>query len=74
MATGTDGLPLIVYYDRNTRMVNTVHCTDRDCSTADITAHTSSGNAGEFLDLAIGADGRAVISLYDNTTNAEQTV
>ena len=73
MAIGVDGLPLIAFYDRKTRVVNTVHCADRDCTASNIVAHTSAGNAGEFLDLAIGADGRPVISLYDNTTHADQT-
>ena len=54
MAIGIDGLPLIAYYNRNTRLVSTVHCTDRDCTASDVVAHTSSGSAGEFLDLAIG--------------------
>lgn len=69
MKIGTDGLPLIAYFDRFTRKLNTVHCTSFDCSSFDTTVHTSSGGAGEFLDMAIGLDGLAYISLYDDSTS-----
>ncbi len=74
MEMGQDGLLFIVYYDRNVQRVNTVHCTAVDCSTFESTVHTSSGKAGEFLDMAIGLDGRPIISMYDNSLNSDLTV
>ena len=74
MQIGVDGLPLIVYYDLNTRRLNSIHCSTSDCSASVKTEHTSAGKAGDYLDMAIGANGRAVISLYDNTINTDQAV
>jgi len=74
MVIGVDGLALAAYYNRNTRRLTTTHCTSSDCSTFNTYEHTSAGNAGEHLDLAIGLDGRPMISMYDNTSNPGGTV
>lgn len=63
IAIGVDGLGLISYYDLTNQDLKVAHCADTACATADeITTLDSVGNVGLFTSLAIGADGRGLIS------------
>ena len=73
VAYGTDGLPLISYYDQANGDLKVAHCLDVACAAS--TTHTidSVGNVGQDTSLAIGADGRGIIS-YRDVTNARLKV
>jgi hypothetical protein len=53
MQIGVYGLPLIVYYDLNTRRLNSIHCSTSNCSASVKTEHTSAGKAGDYLDMVL---------------------
>ena len=62
---GTDGLPVISYYDSTNRSLKIAHCGDATCSTGNtLTTVDSTGNAGQFTSISIGGDGLPVISYY----------
>jgi len=65
---GTDGLPIISYYDNIKDDLKAVHCTNVSCSTFDtpITLDAT-GNVGEFTSITIGTDGLPIISYQDGT-------
>ena len=67
MAIGTDGLPIISYYDSASQDLKIAHCEDVLCSTAFVDTKDSVGNVGSESSIAIGADGLAVVSYYDAT-------
>lgn len=74
LAIGTDGYPLIGYYDVTNGDQETVHCTSVNCSTKgaartlDTTAFT-----GLYSSMAIGTDGYPVVS-YLNATDGDLRV
>ena len=58
IAIGTDGLPIMTYYDNVSRNLKVAHCGNADC-----TAGNSIGRlAGAGTAIAIGADGMPVIA------------
>jgi len=68
IAVGTDGFPVISYYDFTNDDLELVHCTNLSCSTTDppVTLD-STGTVGRYTSIAIGSDGFPVISYYDAT-------
>jgi hypothetical protein len=63
---GTDGLPLMSYYDINNDL-KVAHCEDPLCANVTRTTIDSTGDVGKYSSLVIGADGLGLISYYDAT-------
>jgi uncharacterized repeat protein (TIGR01451 family) len=73
VAYGTDGLPLISYYDVTNGDLKVAHCQDVACATSTKQTIDSAGDVGRHTSIAIGADGRGIISYLD-ATNARLKV
>ena len=69
IAIGADGLPVISYQDQTALALKVAKCSNSACTgIATITTVDDPANAvGFFTSIAIGLDGRPVISYYDNT-------
>jgi hypothetical protein len=69
IALGTDGFPVISYYQETGGDLKVAKCNDAACTGGDeiITIIDSAGDVGQYTSLAIGADGFPVISYYDVT-------
>jgi len=68
IAIGHDGLAVIAYYalDGSGRgELKVAHCKTARCISADVNVVDTSGNAGMYNSIAIGADGFPIISYYD---------
>ena len=65
ITVGTDGLPLISYYDATNANLVVAHCSTVTCSAATTTAIDSTGNVGQDASIAIGADGLGLVSYRD---------
>jgi hypothetical protein len=64
---GTDGLPVISYYDYTNSDLKVAKCVNATCSgKATITTVDSIGSVGIFTSIAIATDGLPVISYYTN--------
>jgi uncharacterized repeat protein (TIGR01451 family) len=72
-AYGTDGLPLISYYDVTNGDLKVAHCQDVACATSTKQTIDSAGDVGRHTSIAIGANGRGIIS-YVDATNARLKV
>jgi hypothetical protein len=69
IAVGTDGLPVVSYYDGDDADLLVLHCGDALCSSGNqVTTVDGSGAVGDFSSLAIGTDGFPVVSYRDGTT------
>jgi predicted regulator of Ras-like GTPase activity (Roadblock/LC7/MglB family) len=69
LAIGTDGLPVVSYYDGDDADLLVLHCGDALCSSGNqVTTVDGSGAVGDFSSLAIGTDGFPVVSYRDGTT------
>ena len=65
---GTDGLPVISYYDGANGDLKVAHCGYAACSSGNtITPVDTGGNVGRYPSITIGTDGLPVISYYDDT-------
>jgi hypothetical protein len=65
---GTDGLPVISYYDSTNGDLKVVKCGNTACSSGNIIRMvTNAGDVGRYSSIAIGTDGLPVISYHDNT-------
>jgi len=65
---GTDGLPVISYYDQAHRNLKVAHCGDVTCSSGNsLVTLDSTNSVGEFTSITIGGDGLPVISYLDRT-------
>jgi len=62
IATGTDGYPVISYYDNTNHDLKVFHCTNTVCTTGTATALDSANFVGQYTSLAIGTDGFPIIS------------
>lgn len=69
LAIGSDGLPLISYYDPGENDLRVAHCSNAACTAATTTTLDSDGDVGSFTSLAIGPDGLGLIAYYDATNN-----
>lgn len=68
IAIGTDGLPVISYYDFTAGALKVAKCTDASCTGATITTIDDPANdVGRGTSIAIGTDGLPVISYHDYT-------
>jgi hypothetical protein len=67
ITTGSDGFPVISYYDSSTGALKVAKCTGLTCAPATVTLNTvdSGATVGGFSSIAIGADGFPVISYLD---------
>ena len=66
---GTDGMPIIAYYDATNGDLKVVHCTTTACTSTD-TPQTldTTDNVGRYPSITIGTDGMPIIA-YRNVTN-----
>jgi hypothetical protein len=70
VATGSDGLPIISYFDNTNGDLRVTHCGSPSCSVGDNTVIVDSQGAnsvGAYTSIAIGLDGLPIISYYDQT-------
>ena len=73
IATGTDGFPVISYYDRTNFAIKVAKCSNAACSGANsiVTVAPTGGSATQvYSSIAVPADGRPVISYHDVTNTA----
>jgi hypothetical protein len=61
---GSDGNPIISYYDRTHHDLKTAHCHDPECSSATFNAVDTIGWVGEYTSMALGDDGLPVIAYH----------
>jgi len=70
IAIGTDGFPVISYYDSATYDLKAAKCSNTACSgTATISTIDSIGSVGQYTSITIGTDGLPLISYFDATNN-----
>jgi len=70
IALGTDGNPIVSYYDRSNKDLKVVYCNDKGCENFDEPiVLDSKGDVGRDSSITIAADGNPVISYFDNTNN-----
>jgi hypothetical protein len=70
IAIGTDGFPVISYYDYGNGHLKILHCTSHDCSTSNTPlVADSSSNVGTYTSIAIGSDGFPIVSYEDSGTS-----
>jgi uncharacterized repeat protein (TIGR01451 family) len=70
---GTDGFPLISYYDDANGDLKVAHCLDAACTSSTKATIDSAGNVGRDTSIAIGTDGLGIVS-YIDVTNARLKV
>ena len=67
-------MPVITYYDATNDDLKVVHCTNPACTSTDSPATVdSSGDVGTYTAIAIGVDGRPVVT-YTHVTNEKLKV
>lgn len=70
IAIGTDGFPIIAFFDNGNDQVKIVHCTSVDCSTDDgVTVLDTVGTSYGHPSIAIGTDGLPVVAYTDSTSS-----
>ncbi|MDO8716238.1 MAG: hypothetical protein Q7J73_05460, partial [Dehalococcoidales bacterium] len=72
IAIGTDGLPIVSYYDTTNLNLNIAKCNTEPCTTSSNWSTTSvdgfqGSDVGGWTSIAIGADGLPIVSYYDST-------
>jgi hypothetical protein len=67
---GADGFPVIAYYDRTEKKPRLIDCADAACSsrTNNLIYSATGNDIGQFVRLALPADGRPIAAYYDVTT------
>jgi hypothetical protein len=68
IALGTDGLPVIGYWDQEANRVKVAKCANAACSSGTSLSVVDSG-VGDSVSLALGADGLPVLAYRDNVVN-----
>lgn len=70
LAIGNDGLPVISYEDETAHALRIARCADPGCvQSAVVTLDDSANEVGWYTSIAVGADGRPVVSYIDYTAN-----
>ncbi len=67
IAIGSDGLPIISYFDLSNNDLKTAHCADNLCTSSSLETLDSLGFVGEYTSIAIGSDGLPVVSYFDSS-------
>jgi hypothetical protein len=67
IAIGTNGNPIISYYDSTNRDLKIAACNNPTCTTSTNTTIDSTGPVGRYTSIAIGTNGNPIISYYDST-------
>ncbi|HXV32479.1 MAG TPA: hypothetical protein VD769_00615 [Gaiellaceae bacterium] len=67
IAIGSDGLPVVSYYDSDDGDLMILHCANATCGAGTATAVDTDWWVGEFSSLAVGTDGFPVVSYRDGT-------
>lgn len=68
VATGSDGLPVITYFEPVNDDLKFIHCGNSTCSAGNsLRTLVSATAAGWGSDVAIGGDGLPIVSYYDTT-------
>ncbi len=68
IAIGTDGYPVISYYDVDNSALKVAHCGNVSCGPGNtLTTVDNSADVGQYTSIAIGTDGFPVVSYYDVT-------
>ena len=70
IAIGSDGNPVVAYYDVGNADLKVLHCDDPLCQSSSSTTVGSTGDVGQYSSIAIGADGFPIISFYDATNTS----
>ena len=70
IAIGTDGLPLIAYFDATSEDLKVAHCGNTACSLVNTSVLVDGAlQVGEYASLEIGADGFPAIAYFDKTNS-----
>ena len=67
IAIGTNGNPIISYYDLTNSALKVAACNNPTCTTSTNTTIDSAGSVGYFTSIAIGTNGNPIISHWDST-------
>lgn len=72
IAIGADGLPVVAHQNRTTMAVMVTHCGNVTCTSGNVTTTIDdpTSDVGDYLSLAIGADGLPIVGYRDNTALA----
>jgi hypothetical protein len=62
---GTDGLPLIAFYDVTVADLKAFHCEDIACTSGVVATIDSAGDVGKFNSITLESTGLGAISYYD---------
>jgi len=72
IALGTDGLPIISYYDAGNGDLRVAHCGDPACTSANTltTVDGAAEDVGRYTSITVGTDGLPIVSYRDVTNLA----
>jgi hypothetical protein len=65
ITVGTNGNPIISYYDSTNRDLKIAACNNPTCTTSTNSTIDSTGQVGYYTSIAIGTNGNPIISYYD---------
>jgi hypothetical protein len=68
ITVGSDGFPVVSYYDEGTSDLKIFHCGDVTCSTGVPTAVDTLGNVGTYASITVGQDGFPIVSYRDESS------
>jgi hypothetical protein len=70
LTIGSDGLPVMSYYNGTALDLKTITCGNTACSSGNTTVTVdSTGNVGQYTSITIGTDNFPIISYYDATNS-----